>query len=145
MYILTMFFTLLCQRTWKTCPKNGTSELYFAPHQSRILSFAKLSRKQVYKMTTSVNKFSMFQECFAICSFLVKFLYIIFLTTTNANEWKAKCNGTVHQKREKNIKIKSNRTHSVQPLISSRCCEIDFKCLSRFQIYPNYTEQKWKR
>ena len=44
-----------------------------APKPNR--SSAKLSWKPVHKMSTSVNKFSTFRECFVIRSLLVKILY----------------------------------------------------------------------
>ena len=114
-----MFFTRRLTNL-KNLSKNGAPELYFARHHCRIWSSVKLSRKPVHKMSTSISKFSMFRECFVIRSLLVKVLYNIFLTTTNATRGQIwpKFNGTVNQKREKNVKIKSN-TETPQPMGST--------------------------
>ena len=60
-------------------PPNFTS-----PRTKAEFVIGKIKLETIHKMSTSENKFSTFRECFVIRSLLVKILYNIFLTTTNA-------------------------------------------------------------
>ena len=104
----------------KNLSKKWRLRTLLRPAPKPNLSSAKLSWKPVHKMSTSVNKFSTFRECFVIRSLLVKILYNIFLTSTNAmrkqmNESRNLMAPCI--KKERKI-IKSNRKRSAIYLFS---------------------------
>ena len=76
--------------TWLTNLKNWSIKWRFRtllpPESKQTFVIHIIKPETSSQMSTSVNTFSMFRECFVIHSFLVKILYNIFLTTTNATQ-----------------------------------------------------------